>query len=153
MADRTPFKDSQGRWITTGLFKETAQGEGKFVLFTLDEAKRLYIACGDPTGYTFAMEHIGGWQHWLALKDSPALVGILQQWAEELEAKIRAAAVMRIVDYSKTDKGYQAAKYLAEAGWGPKQVGRPSREKIDKEARVRSKMYDEFSNVVEINKK
>ena len=152
--ERTPFKDPQGRWITTGLFKETAQRKGKYVLFTLDEAKRLYIACGDPTGYLFADEHLGGWQHWLAMKESPVMVGIIAQWEEDLEAKIRAHGILKIVDLSKGDKGYQAAKYIADAGWKPKEMGRPTREKIDRESRIKSKMYDEFkSNVVELNKK
>lgn len=150
--ERTPFKDTQGRWITSGLFKETAQSKS-FILFTLDEAKAAYIACGDPTGYEYAAQHLGGWQHWLAIKASPALVHHIAQWEEELEAKIRSKGLQRIMDHSQTDKGYQAAKYIAEAGWKPKEVGRPSREKINRESRVRSKIYDEFKqNVVDLKR-
>jgi hypothetical protein len=151
--ERTPFKDMQGRWITSGLFKETAKGEAQWVLWTLDEAKMLYIACDDPTGYDFATEHLGGWHHWLLLKDSPVLEGIIQQWEEELEAKIRAKAIKRIAKHANTDKGYQAAKYLAEAGWKPKELGRPTKERIESEARIKNKMYSEFGDVVEFKKK
>lgn len=151
--DRIPFKDAQGRWITSGLFKETAKGVAQYVLWTLDEAKALYIACGDPTGYEFASKHLGGWHHWLLLKDSPAVAGWIRQWEDELEAKIRAGAVRKIVDHSRTDKGYQAAKYLAEAGWKPKELGRPTKERIESEARIKNKMYSEFGDVVEFKKK
>lgn len=152
MADRTPFKDTQGRWITSGLFKETAATD-QFVLWTLDEAKALYIACGDPTGYEFAAEHLGGWKHWLLLKASPALQGYIAEWEEELEAKIRAHAVRNIAARSGTDKGYQAEKWLADAGWKPKEMGRPTREKVEKEARIKNKMYSEFGDVIEFNRK
>ncbi len=153
MTDRTPFKDPQGRWITSGLFKETAQTKS-YILFTLDEARTLYIACGDPTGYTFADEHLGGWQHWLALKASPALEGKIREWEEELEAKIRASSIQKIATIAAGDKGYQAAKWLADAGWQPKEVGRPTKEKVERESRVRSKMYSEFDdNVVDMNRK
>lgn len=150
--ERSPFKDTQGRWITVGLFKETATRQDKYVLFSLEEAKRLYIACGDPTGYMFATEHLGGWQHWLALQESQ-MKPILAQWEEELEAKIRAGAVMDIMKRAGSDKGYQAEKWLADGGWKPKEVGRPTRERIERESRVKSKMYAEFDNVVEMNKK
>lgn len=153
MTERTPFKDAQGRWITSGLFKETAKGQAQFVLWTLDEAKALYIDCGDPTGYEFAATHLGGWKHWLILRGSPVMEGIIAEWEEELEAKLRAGAVRRIVDHSRTDKGYQAAKYLAEAGWKPKELGRPTREKVETEARIKNKMYAEFGDVVEFKKK
>lgn len=67
------FKDSMNRWVTRGLFKETAITTDEFVLMTLDEARKKYLACGDPTGYVFATEHLGGYKHWKALKNSPVL--------------------------------------------------------------------------------
>lgn len=140
------FKDSMNRWLTTGLFKETSQMP-QFVVWTLEEAKQLYLATDDPTGYTFATEHLGGWSHWLALHASPNLRGILKSWEEELEVKLRAAALQEVLKHSKSDKGYQAAKYLVEAGWKPKEIGRPSREKIEKEARIKSRMYAEFKDL------
>lgn len=147
------WKDTVGRWMTTGLFKETSQNKSHIV-YTLEDAKNLYIECGDPTGYKFAKEHLGGWQHWLALKASPKMSPYILQWEEELEAKIRAEGLSRVIDYSKGEKGYQAAKYITEAGWKSKELGRPTKEKVAAEARVRSKMYDEFGdNILELTKK
>ena len=78
--------------------------------------------------------------------------GIIAEWEEELEAKIRAGAVRQILDHSRTDKGYQAAKWLADAGWKPKEMGRPTRERVEKEARIKNKMYSEFGDVIEFRK-
>ena len=47
------FKDSINRFRTVSLFKETAKTK-EFVLFTMDEARALFVATDDPTGYTFA---------------------------------------------------------------------------------------------------
>ena len=137
------FKDVMGRWITSGLFKETAQKKD-YIVYTLDEARKLFIEMNDPTGYLFANTALGGWKHWLALKESPALAHHLLQWEEELEIKIRAEGLQRVYEESRGDKGYQAAKYLVEAGWKKKGVGRPSSAAIKKESTLRANIYDEF---------
>jgi hypothetical protein len=146
------FKDSVGRFFTKGLFKETAIGEKKFVLYTLEEAKQLYLSCDDITGYEFASNHLGGWKHWIALHNSPTLEPILREWEEELEVKLRSQAIKNIMTLSVTDKGYQASKFLADRGWKVKETGRPTKEAIQKETRVQSRMYEEFSNVVDLKK-
>ena len=137
------FKDKMGRWITSGLFKETSQ-TSDYVLWTMDEAKALFVATGDPTGYEFATQHVGGWKHWLAIKESPACAPYIAQWEEELEAKVRSAALRNIMTLSEGEKGYQASKFLTEGGWKPKEIGRPTKEKIERESRVKSAMYKEF---------
>jgi len=147
------FKDSQGRWLTTGIFKETAMGETKFLLYTLEEAKKNYLDCDDVTGYEYATKYLGGWKHWLALHRSPALAPHLEDWTEELEVKIRAEAIKRIASLSTGAQGYQASRYLADKGWKVKKAGRTTKDAIKKEARVQSKMYEEFKdNVVAIKK-
>jgi len=137
------FKDTMGRWIISGLFKETSQFN-TYVIWTLDEAKHLYLETNDPTGYIFATEHLGGWKHWLVLKNSPTMSPYIREWEEELEVKLRSIALVKILDHSKNEKGFQAARYLVESGWVPKTAGRPTKEKINKEARIQRKMYDEF---------
>lgn len=146
------FKDSIGRWFTKGVFKEYAT-DPITAIYSIDEAKQYYMECKDITGYLFAVTYLGGWQHWLALHTSPILEPILKEWEEELEVKLRSEAVQNIVALSKSDKGYQAAKYLADRGWKVRETaGRPSKEEIQRETRVQSKMYDEFKNVVELKK-
>lgn len=138
-----PFKDAMGKWITTGLFKEISQSPHN-VIWTLEEARALFVQLEDPTGYYFATTHMGGWDHWQALKASPTMAAHLAKWEEELEVKLRARGMQQIIEHAKGEKGYQAAKYLTEASWIQNERGRPSKEKIDKEARIRSKLYDEF---------
>jgi hypothetical protein len=138
------FRDSMKRFITSGLFHETAQ-QKDYVIYTLDEARALYVDCNDPTGYQFANLYLGGYKHWLALKESQALAHHILQWEDELEVKLRSEALVRIHTHSKGKDGYQASKYLAEAGWSKQGVGRPSKAQIEKEAKLRSRTYDEFN--------
>ena len=139
------FKDVMGRWITSGLFKETAQANKSYIIFTLEEARQAYIECRDVTGYLFAETHLGGYPHWLALKESPALQTYILAWEEELEVKLRSEALQSILLQSEVkEKGYQAAKYLVEGGWKKKVAGRPTKGAIKKESDIRARMYDEF---------
>lgn len=138
------FKDVMGRWITSGLFKETAQKDD-YVIYTLDDARKWYMECNDPTSYLFATSFLDGYKHWLALKESPALAHHLLQWEDELEVKMRSEALNRIYTYSKGKDGYQASKYLVEAGWLKKKAGRPSKAQIAKETRLRAQTYKEFN--------
>jgi len=140
------------RYFTIGLFKETAIHDKQYVLFTLEEAKSLYMACRDITGYQFAIQHLGGWQHFKALYKSPALSPILDEWEEELEVALRSEALKKIETLSTGDKGYQAAKFLVDKGWKEKTKGRTTKEAIQKEARINEKVYDEFNNVVDFKK-
>lgn len=137
------FKDVMGRWITSGLFKETAQKKD-YIIFTLAEARSLYIEANDLTGYLFATTVLGGWKHWLALKESPALLPHILQWEDELEVKVRSLGLQNIMTASKGIQGYQASKYLVEGGWNKKTVGRPSKAQVQKESKIRAAMYDEF---------
>ena len=145
------FKDSKGHWFTVGLFKELSTNPDT-VLYTLDEAREYYLECNDITGYQFSIKYLGGWKHWQQLFNSPKLEPIIREWEEELEVRLRSEAVQHIVDLAKSEKGYQAAKYLADKGWKVRDAGRPSKEEIQRETRVQSKMYSEFDNVLEIRK-
>ena len=144
------FKDQMSRWYTIGIFKELS-GNKDTVLFTIDEARKLYLECADITGYTFATKYLGGWRHWIALHASPKVEPLIKEWEEELEVKMRASAIKNITALSVGEKGYQAAKFLADRGWQIKTAGRTTKEAIKKEARVQSKMYDEFEgNIIKI---
>jgi len=145
------FKDSQGRWFTTGLFFELADNVD-FAIYKLEDSKKNYIDCEDVTGYEFAINYLGGWRHWLTMKNSPTMGEVIGEWEEELEIKLRSRAIKQISELAKTDKGYQSAKFLADRGWSTRQAGKPSKEEVRKEARIQSKLYEEFGNVVELKK-
>ncbi len=137
------FKDSMQRWIISGLFREIAQKD-TYILFTLEEARQLFIGLNDPTGYLFSTAHLGGYTHWVALKESPSTGPHIAKWEEELEVKLRAEGLNSIYQLSKGDKGYQAAKFLADGGWKEKTTGRPTKEHIKRESRIQASIYDEF---------
>ncbi len=143
------FKDSVGRWFTISLFKELARAQDN-ILFTLDEARNLYLGYRDVTGFIFANKHLGGWRHWKALQKSPPVSAEIREWEDELEVMLRSESLLQIHNIAKTDKGYQAAKFLVDKGWRDKTVGRRTKDQIAKEGLMESKMYDEFTNVVGI---
>lgn len=144
------FKDTIGRFRTVSLFKETAITGKDFVLFTMQEARDLYVASDDPTGYKFATEHLGGWKHWLSLKNSTKVNDFIVEWEEELEVKLRSMSLDNMLKLSKGDKGYQASKFLIDGGWKQKVAGRPSKAAIKRETRIQAKAYEEFNNVVDL---
>lgn len=149
--EATKFKDAQNRWYTIGLFKETAAPEHySKILFTLEEAKNLFLKERDVTGYSFSNKYLGGWKHLKALKNSPRLRPIIKEWEEELEVMLRSEAITHIIDLSKSDKGYQAAKFLADRGYRDKTVGRRTKEAIEKQAKEDAALYREFDNVTKI---
>ena len=145
------FKDKMNRWRTRSLFKEFST-DPESVLFTLDEARALFIECEDVTGYTFSQEHLGGWKHWLAIRKSPQLSAAIDEWIDELEVKLRVRGVKNLIRIAGSDKGMQAARYLADAGWRDKTQGRPTKEKIQKEARAMNREYEEFEDAPDLQK-
>lgn len=128
------FKDDRGHWFTSGLFYELAQDKS-FSIYTIKEEdievegkmylslKKLYLEDMDPTEYLFAEKYLGCWNQWQRISSMRNMYSgkrvkeIIQGWRDELRLKIKALAIKNIMLKSLDDKGYQAAKYLADAGW------------------------------------
>ena len=147
------FKDPiKNTWITSGLFKETAGPNKSFILFTVEEARKLFVQSGDPTGVVFADEHLGGYQHWKALKDCNPLKPYIAEWEEELEVRIRSKQLGNIM--KQADEGhFQAEKFLMDRGWEKRGAGRPSKEEVERETRVQSAIKNDYkADVARINK-
>jgi hypothetical protein len=130
------FKDSMGRWFTKSLFFETARTDQKDrVLFTLKEEehlgypslKEMYLDTEDPTEYDFAVEHLGGWNHWKALTKCKWFAPYLADWRDEMEVRVRSRGIKSLISHSLTPKGQTSAKWLAEKGWLDKKRGAPSK--------------------------
>lgn len=133
------FKHSKNRWLTKGLFYEASGYDIEFAQFTLDDEdkevkgkkllsiKRLFLSSNDPTEYEFATKHLGGWAHWKAIQGVKDLEQPIQSWRDELEVKIRSEAIRKIAEHAESDKGYQAAKFLADRGWDQRKAGAPSK--------------------------
>lgn len=144
------FKDTMNRWRTLSLFKETAPKKD-FVIYTLDEARILFVESNDPTGYKFSTECLGGYNHWKALKNS-GVAEHIEEWEEELEIKLRSTSVLNMLKLAEGDKGYQANKFLIDGGWKQKTAGRPSKKDINKNLQVKTKAYSEFNNVRDLKR-
>jgi len=124
------FKDSLNRWVTISLFEETAVNKD-FVIMSLEDARRVYVEMGDPTGYNFSTEYLGGYRHWKAIMASPKLSEIIEEWNEEIEIKMQAEGLLRISAIAK-EGHYQANKLLADRGWVQRAPGRPTKEEVEK---------------------
>ena len=138
------FKDIGNRWVTVGLFEETAGPNKDFICMTLAEGKARFMECGDLLGIEFADRHLGGYQHWKALMSSPTLLPVLSEWVEELEVRIRSKQLVTISGLA--DAGhFQASKFLSDRGWDKRPSGKPSADEVERETRVQVKMKDSFT--------
>lgn len=142
------FKNSQGQWRTKSLFVEYNK-EG---LFSIADLKAKYLEANDLTEYRFALDSLGGWQHWKALQESPFLRMHIAQWREELELSIRAEALARIINVSKSNSkdGFIATRYLADRQWvTPAEKGRPTKAQVAAKAKDLAVEHDRIANDAE----
>jgi len=125
------FKDSLGRWITVGLFEETAGNNKSFIIGSIEEARKEFLKYEDPTGYDFSVNYLGGFKHWKALLSSPVIAEHIEDWQEELEVLIQSKALKRIASAAEGGS-YQANKFLNDRGWETRKAGRPSKAEVEK---------------------
>jgi hypothetical protein len=157
MIDFTPiremFKDVHGRYRTQSLFLEIFYDDAVAIYSLSDEDKerdgkvfpslrRLYLETADPTEYVFATKYLWGWKHWLALQENGVLMKHIEEWREELEVKLRSEAVKNVLALSKNS--YNAAKWAADGSWNTKR-GRPSKEELAREKRIRERVTNELA--------
>jgi hypothetical protein len=158
------FKNSSGVFFTKALFFETSPGDRTNVVYTLKtedhegfpSLKRLYMESNDPSGYVCATRFLGGWEHWLKLRECPWFMDHLSVWEQELEVKLRAEALNRlmVVATNPESKAFlEVNKLLLNKGWltpedraamlvsaqregkvDKRKVGRPSKDEIKREA-------------------
>ena len=153
--DKSKLKDTMGRPITQSLFLENGYNTELAVYTLKDEdhehkgttyisLKQLFLEMEDVTEYEFANEYLLGWSHWKRLNANKLMTKHFEEWREELELRLRAQGIRAIIDQSADDKGFQAAKYLAEKGWDKRTAGRPSKNEKLKEERMQMRVEDEF---------
>lgn len=158
MVEKNKFKDPYGRLITQSLFIDFQYNE-KFAVYTLEDhdkeyngkiypsLKRLYLEEEDIHEYNFATKHLYSWDHWKRLLNNKAIREHIDRWRDELEVAMAASGFRKILELADQDN-YQAAKYIADRGWNSKR-GRPSKEEIEREKRIRERISDEFSEDAE----
>jgi hypothetical protein len=134
------FKDKVNRWLTTGLFKETAVGNKDFAIMTLEEGRQRFVDLADMTGYKFSQKYLGGYSHWKALEAS-SFAPHIEDWREELEVKIRCEGLERI-SQEASEGHYQANKFLVDRGWDTRSAGRPTKLEVEKKVKRDAKVVE-----------
>lgn len=168
MSDKTkmkpPYKDDCNRWLTVTLFVEQIESTGRTSNygeppFSLDgrpgyiDARATFLAQRDPTGYKWAKQYLGDYEHLKRLLEAPWFVKVYNRWLDELSALMRSEAISEIraisVDPEVSDsQRLAAAKYLSNREWekADKPVakrGRPSKEEINGKLREAVQMSEE----------
>ena len=156
--DKALLVDKIGRPLTQGLFLEIGYNT-EYAVFTLGEndkdyngkiypsLKKLYLAEEDPTEYQFAKKYMLSWKHWKRLNENVVLREYFDEWRDELEIALRSSAIRSIMDESM--ENFQAAKWLADKGWGKKEVGRPSKDNRERDKSIRERISKEIEADVE----
>ena len=157
--DKSKLRDVRGRPLTQSLFLEFGYNTD-YAVFTLREEdyeykgktyislKALYLAHEDPTEYDFAITHLLNWNQWKRLTNNKLFMPYHMEWQDELELKLRSQAVQDIKELSSGDKGFQAAKWLANRGWDTRKAGRPTNEEKEHEANMQTKIDDIYADDV-----
>lgn len=155
MIDKTKLKTENGKPLTQGLFLEI--GYTKYSVFTLKDEdyeykgevypslKRIYLEMADAGEYEFATTHLLGWSHWQRLCANKQIAKHIEEWRYELELKLRSEAIKQIRIKASTEKGINAAKWLAERGWDKRGAGRPSKEDVEQETRIQADIHHLFA--------
>ena len=141
------FTNEMNGWLLQALFFETTKSDRPHCKYTLKDYDsngyqslyRLYMEANDPTEYTFANQHMGGWEHWTRLCECTWFQPYVTRWRHELELRIRANALKNILSLANAEgKDKLAANKLLLGSWGDKTEargrGRPSKAEIKKEA-------------------
>lgn len=156
MLTREQFVDEKGRYKTLSLFLEIGYNED--ALFTLKgydheyngkiypSLKRLFLESSDPTEYQFATKYLADWDHWQKICSNKALALHINKWRYELELKLRAEGVERVLKSARSRGNWQAAKFLAEKGWEQRTAGRPTKEDVDRELKIQADLQNEFDD-------
>lgn len=111
----------------------------------------MYMELCDPTEYLFANTYLADWQHWCTLCEAEWFKPYVARWREELELKLKAEGLARIIQEAKEPgrEGHSATKYLLEKGW--EKDGRPTKGRPSKEA-IRTEAHRMASEASEIDK-
>ena len=156
--DKSKLVDSMGRPLTQGLFLEIGYNTD-FAVYTLKDfdweyegvtypsLKRLYLAHEDPGEYDFASTYLLGWGHWMRLYNKNQILRKhIDEWRTELELKLSSQAIRDIIQMSGEERGFQAAKYVAERQWNKSPVGRPKKDTSERDAKIEARLNDEFAD-------
>lgn len=148
--DKSRFKDKMGRYLTQSLFLEY-QYNTEAAVYTLKDddyeyegvvypsLRKLYLEMMDPTEYEFATKYLWGWDQWQRLAENAQMAAYIEKWRDELEVKIRAQAVKRML---ALDSNFNAVKWAADGHWNVRR-GRPTKAERERERKIRDRVAKE----------
>lgn len=160
--------DSMGRYRTTGLFWElrrnNEQADKYPPLFTIKakdhtvdgktyrSLKAIYFSYDHLPNveYDFALDVFGSWDHWVWLATKSGLRETIKSWREELDIKIRAAAMKTIIEQSRDlEKGLSAARMIVGDEHKGTKRGRPSKEETARQQKIAAGIRDNLEDDME----
>lgn len=164
---RNPVNNS---FLTQALFLEITsdvQNVNNQIMYTLKDhphkgypsLKQLYLEMEDITEYEFAQKYLDGWPHWERLLNTNSIRPHIDQWRKELELKVKAKALRRLMDEA-ANNGKEAVsinKFLVQRGYVDKDTkGRPSKQAIKEEAQrlahLESSLQEDLERISTNNK-
>ena len=153
MYKREDFLDSRGIPLTQALFLELGYTQfSKYTLKDIDHEwegktypslKKLYLELEDVAEYEFATTYLLGWKHWMRLCENKNIRVHIDEWRDELELKLRSRAAKKMMELAAADS-YQAAKWLADRGWGTRGAGRPTKAEKAGFKAIAERVNDEY---------
>lgn len=161
---KPPYKGGNNKWLTEAIFYDRMATIYKdrwiykplFTFFDRRDGYRCacddFIALGDPTGYLWALEHLGDYNHFEALMATSWFPAVFREWQRRLNLKLQAEAIQKIREAAQETgpTALAAAKYLAERGWEPKATkGRPTKAQVDEAAKHLARQQQEHESDAE----
>lgn len=147
---KPPYKSDHNIWYTSSLFWETWKNKiprMKFCdpVFTLYEQRSglicfrtTFVELNDPTGYKWAIQYLGDYEHWIKLMKAPWFRAAYEHALAELYMKLKSEGVRKIQELANDEtskSALAAARYLAELHGHLNKAtkGRPSKAQMDAE--------------------
>ena len=151
------FKDKMGRYRTASLFIEHKHEDypAPFTLKQYDHRGRVsmyrkYMEYADPTEYSVAKGLLGSWKHWQQLCECSWFTPLLEEWREELNAKL---ALERFREATKAaENGNVTATKWLDDKYGlkvPSKRGRPSKDERKAHLKAVTKEMDMITEEAE----
>jgi hypothetical protein len=146
--DKTKFRNSMNGLYIRRVFLETSYRDNdktpvQYTLRSSDHPEgypslyKLYIQMGDPLEYQFAETYLESYEHWMKLCETSWFRPIVERWRNDLQAKLKTAALQKILRVSEDDthkNQFEALKIILAGGWKEKETkrraGRPSKEEV-----------------------
>ena len=98
---------------------------------TMLSMQRLFIEAGDVTGYKFAIEVLGSYEHFMLLCEHKIIGAAIDTWKEVVKSKMDSDSIKEIKRIATTGGSQvelSAAKYLANREYEAKgSVGKPAK--------------------------